>query len=174
MSWSFRAVLGIILFSFNYLLNDYLPGLFPGKGLVAWSYCILHLTLNDNVVSSAYMSTVDLSSKEIGYAPGMSPEVPLVWQGVDLKNTGIHSLSKLTLSFKIWLKPHHTTFQYLKISILRNLFLNCFCIYRGNNVTDMKEIGKLKCLPLLRALLLMGKQTILTDFVILYYVHLYE
>jgi len=38
----------------------------------------------------------------------------------------------------------------------------------------MKEIGKLKCLPLLRALLLMGKQAILTDFVILYYVHLYE
>lgn len=30
-------------------------------------------------------------------------------------------------------------------------------LFRGNNVTDMKEIAKLKCLPLLRALLLMGK-----------------
>ena len=32
-----------------------------------------------------------------------------------------------------------------------------FLFIRGNNVTDMKEIAKLKCLPLLRALLLMGK-----------------
>lgn len=99
----------------------------PGKGLVAWFHCILHLTLNDvNVVSLAYMSTVELSSEEIGYGPEMNPEVPLGWQGVDLKNTGIHSLSKLRSSFKIWLKPHNITFQYLEISkkFVSKLFLH--------------------------------------------------
>ena len=30
---------------------------------------------------------------------------------------------------------------------------------RGNNISDIKEVQKLKCLPLLRALVLMGKNT---------------
>ena len=34
-----------------------------------------------------------------------------------------------------------------------------FSFHRGNNVSDMKEVAKLKCLPLLRALLLMGECT---------------
>jgi len=38
----------------------------------------------------------------------------------------------------------------------------------------MKEIAKLKSLPLLRALLLMGKQPILTDCVILAYFCIHE
>ena len=41
-------------------------------------------------------------------------------------------------------------------------------------MTDIKEIAKLKCLPLLRALLLMGKQAILTDCVILLYFCIHE
>ena len=31
-----------------------------------------------------------------------------------------------------------------------------FFLHRGNNITDIKEVEKLKCLPLIRALLLMG------------------
>lgn len=76
----------------------------------------LYFTLNDvNVVSSADMCTVELLSEEIG-----------CWQAVDLKNTGIHSLSKLILSFKIWIKPHNITFQYLEISkkFVSKLFLH--------------------------------------------------
>jgi hypothetical protein len=30
-------------------------------------------------------------------------------------------------------------------------------LFRGNNISDIKEVQKLKCLPLLRALVLMGK-----------------
>ena len=35
------------------------------------------------------------------------------------------------------------------------IFLS-FVLHRGNNITDIKEVEKLKCLPLIRALLLMG------------------
>ena len=38
------------------------------------------------------------------------------------------------------------------------VFLKCF---RGNNVTDVKEVKKLQCIPMLRALVLSGKMKLL-------------
>ena len=52
---------------------------------------------------------------------------------------------------------------------MSNNFIDVSCQFRANPVEEISEIGKLKCLPFLRALILSGKNIIVVTIVTTYH-----